>query len=81
MFGISPFQLAVVLLIVVLVFGTKKLRGMGGDLGGAIKSFKDAMNNGKDEKPQQSLTSDSAKPEATEQDAQFKESQKDKDKV
>lgn len=37
----------VVLLIVVLVFGTKKLRNLGGDVGGAVKDFKDAMNAGK----------------------------------
>jgi sec-independent protein translocase protein TatA len=37
----------VVLLIVVLVFGTKKLRNFGGDVGGAAKDFKDAMNEGK----------------------------------
>jgi TatA/E family protein of Tat protein translocase len=37
----------VVLLIVVLVFGTKKLRNLGGDVGGAVKDFKDAMNSGK----------------------------------
>ena len=37
----------IVLVIVVLVFGTKKLRNVGSDLGGAIKSFKDAMNEEK----------------------------------
>lgn len=37
----------VVLLIVVLVFGTKKLRNIGGDVGGAVKNFKDAVNEGK----------------------------------
>lgn len=36
----------VVLLIVVLVFGTKKLRNLGGDVGGAVKNFKDAMTEG-----------------------------------
>lgn len=41
--GISIWQLAIVALIVVLVFGTKKLRNIGGDLGGAIKSFKKAV--------------------------------------
>ncbi|MFN6102808.1 MAG: Sec-independent protein translocase subunit TatA [Burkholderiales bacterium] len=34
------------LLIVVLVFGTKKLKGLGGDLGGAVKGFKDGMRDG-----------------------------------
>jgi sec-independent protein translocase protein TatA len=36
----------IVLLIVVMVFGTKKLRNMGGDLGGAVKGFKDGMKDG-----------------------------------
>lgn len=42
--GISLWQLGVVLVIVLLLFGTKKLRNLGGDLGGAIKGFKKAMN-------------------------------------
>ena len=37
----------VVLLIVVLVFGTKKLRNIGSDVGGAVKNFKEAVNEGK----------------------------------
>ncbi len=45
MFGISPMQLLIILAIVVLLFGTKKLRGMGSDLGGALKGFKKAMND------------------------------------
>jgi sec-independent protein translocase protein TatA len=40
----SIWQLIVVLVIVALVFGTKKLRNFGGDLGGAVKGFKDAIN-------------------------------------
>lgn len=43
--GISIWQLIIVAVIVVLVFGTKKLRGMGGDLGGAVKGFKKAMQD------------------------------------
>ena len=50
--GISPWQLLIVLVIVVLIFGTKKLRNMGGDVGGAVKNFKKSMkdedSNGKD---------------------------------
>jgi len=42
--GISIWQLLIVALIIVLLFGTKKLRGMGGDLGSAIKGFKKAVN-------------------------------------
>ncbi|MDB2386068.1 Sec-independent protein translocase subunit TatA [Shewanella sp.] len=42
--GISIWQLLIVALIVVLLFGTKKLRSLGGDLGGAVKGFKNAMS-------------------------------------
>lgn len=41
--GISVWQLLIVLAIVFLLFGTKKLRNMGGDLGSAIKGFKTAI--------------------------------------
>jgi sec-independent protein translocase protein TatA len=40
----SPRHLIVILLIVLVVFGTKKLKTIGADLGGAIKGFKTAMN-------------------------------------
>lgn len=43
--GISIWQLLIILVIVVLLFGTKKLRNMGGDLGSAIKSFKKAVSD------------------------------------
>ena len=42
----SIWHWLIVLLIVVMVFGTKKLRNMGGDLGGAVKGFKDGMKDG-----------------------------------
>lgn len=45
MFGISPMQLLIILVIVVLLFGTKKLRGLGGDLGSAMKGFKKAISD------------------------------------
>ncbi len=41
--GINPGSLLLILLIVVLVFGTKKLTSLGTDIGGAIKGFKKAM--------------------------------------
>lgn len=47
--GISIWQLVIVLAIVLLLFGSKKLRNIGGDLGGAVKGFKKAMNEGEDE--------------------------------
>jgi sec-independent protein translocase protein TatA len=46
--GISPWQLLIVLVIVVLIFGTKKLRNMGGDVGGAVKNFKKSMKDEED---------------------------------
>jgi sec-independent protein translocase protein TatA len=42
----SIWHWLVVLLIVVLVFGTKKLKNLGSDLGGAVKGFKDGMRDG-----------------------------------
>jgi sec-independent protein translocase protein TatA len=49
----SIWHWLIVLLIVVMVFGTKKLKNMGSDLGGAVKGFKDGMKDGSapDEKP------------------------------
>ena len=46
--GIGIKELLVILLIVALVFGTKKLKSLGGDLGSAIKSFRDAFREGED---------------------------------
>ncbi|WP_018948333.1 twin-arginine translocase TatA/TatE family subunit [Thioalkalivibrio sp. ALMg11] len=43
--GISIWQLLIVLLIVVLLFGTKKLRNMGGDIGSAMKNFRQAVKD------------------------------------
>ena len=43
--GISIWQLLIVLGIIILIFGTKKLRNVGSDLGGAVKGFKKAMHD------------------------------------
>lgn len=48
--GFSIPHLLVVLAIVIVVFGTKRLRNLGSDLGGAIKGFKSAMKEGEDDK-------------------------------
>lgn len=48
--GISIWQLLIVLVIVALLFGTKKLRTLGGDLGSAIRGFKNAVHEGEEEK-------------------------------
>lgn len=47
--GISIWQLLIILAIVVMVFGTKRLRNIGGDLGSAIKSFRKGLSE--DEQP------------------------------
>jgi sec-independent protein translocase protein TatA len=50
--GIGPGSLILILIIVVLLFGTKRLRSMGSDLGGALKNFKKAVKEGEtDEEP------------------------------
>ena len=62
--GISIWQLLIVLVIVLLLFGTKKLRNMGGDLGGAIKGFRSSMKEVKDG------DSDNEDPETADQQAE-----------
>lgn len=42
--NIGPWQLLIILIIVLAIFGTKKLRNLGSDLGGAVKGFRSAMN-------------------------------------
>ena len=44
--GLSIWHWLIVLLVVVLIFGTKKLKNMGSDLGGAVKGFKDGVRDG-----------------------------------
>jgi sec-independent protein translocase protein TatA len=44
--GLSIWHWLIVLLVVVLIFGTKKLRNIGQDLGGAVKGFKEGMKTG-----------------------------------
>ena len=57
----SIWHWLIVLLIVVLVFGTKKLKNIGSDLGGAVKGFKDGMRDGSassEETPPQQVTAE-----------------------
>jgi sec-independent protein translocase protein TatA len=46
--GMSWIHWAILLVIVLLIFGTKKLRNIGSDLGGAVKGFKDGMKGEED---------------------------------
>jgi len=69
--GISIWQLLIIAVIVVLLFGTKKLRNLGGDLGSAVKGFKNAMTEDeKEEKSKESLTDQSS---ANKESTQIKE--------
>lgn len=54
--GISVWQLLILLLIVVLVFGTKRLRNIGSDLGGAIKGFRKGMEEEPEESEPEKIT-------------------------
>ncbi|GGI88035.1 Sec-independent protein translocase subunit TatA [Shewanella gelidii] len=74
--GISIWQLLIIALIVVLLFGTKKLRSLGGDLGGAVKGFKSAMST-EDEKK---ALEDSAA-EKTADETESKAESKDKEQA
>ncbi len=49
--AVGPWQLLIILLIVVMIFGTKKLKNIGSDLGGAIKGFKEGMREGGSDSP------------------------------
>ncbi len=71
----GPFQLLIVLLLVLLLFGTKRLRSLGSDLGGAIRDFrkgvsedgdgsKSADNQQQSAKPADPANTDSSKPQS-----------------
>ncbi|PSJ43674.1 twin-arginine translocase subunit TatA [Zobellella endophytica] len=82
--GISIWQLLIVVLIVVLLFGTKKLRGLGSDLGSAVKGFKKAMTDEEQDKKdadfeQQKLADKKEQDDSLNQKDQDKA--KDKDRV
>ena len=64
--GISWQQLLIILLIALVLFGAKKLRGVGSDLGAAVRGFKKAMNEGEEEQNKQLN-------DLTGKDADFKE--------
>lgn len=74
--GISIWQLIIILAIVVLLFGTKKLRNIGSDLGGAVKGFKDSVKDGEQEQDQKRIAD-----EDQDKDASRQEQEKQKDQV
>ena len=56
--GISPVQLIIILVIVLAIFGTKRLSSLGSDLGKSVKGFRKAMNEAEDEAEKISDSSD-----------------------
>jgi sec-independent protein translocase protein TatA len=52
----GPFELIIILVITILIFGGKRLKSIGGDLGGAIKGFKSAMKDSTAEKIDDSVS-------------------------
>lgn len=72
----SIWHWLIVLLIVIMVFGTKKLKNLGGDLGGAVKGFKEGMKEGgatSEEKPAESAKVANAAAEKTTIDVEAKQ--------
>lgn len=77
--GISIWQLLIILVIVLVLFGAKRLRNVGGDLGTAVKGFKDAVKDGEAE---QEAKSQQIKDSAQESSNVIEgEVSRDKDKV
>ena len=69
--GIGIWQLLIILLIVVMLFGTKKLRNLGSDLGGALRGFKTAMKEDeKDESEEDSEGTENSEGETIEATAE-----------
>ena len=77
--GISIWQLLIVLVIVILIFGTKKLRTLGGDLGGMVRNFKQGMSG--DDANKKSGEEEGEKPAQLDQkaDANFAQKTEQKD--
>jgi sec-independent protein translocase protein TatA len=79
--GISIWQLLIILAIVIVLFGTKKLKNIGSDLGGAVKGFKNAVKDGEAEKSESEAQANLEKKEDEEGRVIEGEVTKEKDKV
>lgn len=73
--GIGIWQLLIVLAIILLIFGTKRLRNLGGDLGGAIKGFKKAMSEEEKKEEQAKLNEQQKEGEVIDATAEKKKDQ------
>ncbi|MBQ0807277.1 MAG: twin-arginine translocase TatA/TatE family subunit [Porticoccus sp.] len=58
--GFGWQELLIILIIVALIFGTKKLRNIGSDLGGALKGFKESSSNGESDEKSEDASSDTS---------------------
>jgi len=76
--GISVTQLLIVLVIVIVLFGTKRLRNMGGDLGGAVRGFRSAMKDGDEDKSLTEKDDDVIDGDVIKTEAEEKKSEQDK---
>jgi sec-independent protein translocase protein TatA len=59
--GIGIWELMLLFMIVLLLFGTKRLRNIGGDLGSAIRSFRSAMNESENDKGGRTIDGEAVK--------------------
>jgi sec-independent protein translocase protein TatA len=78
--GISPWSLVLILLIVLLLFGTKRLRNIGGDLGNAIKNFKKSVGEEEAKAAEEKIAKSKEKDNGRVIDAEVKEKEKEKEK-
>jgi sec-independent protein translocase protein TatA len=76
--GISIWQLLIILVIVLLLFGTKRLKSIGSDLGNAVKGFRSAMSEGDKEEEDPKKLEEPAAKRTAEGDAAAKVGEKDK---
>jgi sec-independent protein translocase protein TatA len=71
--GIGFKELLVILAVVLLIFGAKKLKTIGSDLGSAVRGFKKSMNDGDAEESVKQLKADAEFPESAKSDAEKRE--------
>ena len=79
--GISPWSLLLILLIVLLLFGTKRLRNIGGDLGNAIKNFKKSIGEEEAKAAEEKIVKQQDKGRVIDAEVDNKSKEKTKDKV
>ena len=79
--GISPWSLVLILLIVLLLFGTKRLRNIGGDLGNAIKNFKKSIGDEETKAAEEKIVKQQDKGRVIDVEVDKKSKEKTKDKV